>query len=200
MLLAEAHKAEVRHDYGIAVERAERTWQHLDGALRYLKADGRNMPKVFGIEIVLQYAPLLFDAGALVRLEDFCIEKRRILKSFGYNFDPDVICSRQLMKRAQMLWSELERRNQWPSENLRQTFSGDDEEWEQLVGIWTSMNAVVHKSIQGVLHLSLATQMDALTSGKCPRCGTTTTLTKAQMLDRSTCPGCAAIEVFVEII
>jgi hypothetical protein len=195
-----ARDAEKQAEFSRVVGHAEASREHIDGMLRHAsKEHGATELELDGIALVLRYAPVLFDYEALGRLEQFLAGKRRITNSSSSDLADDLADAHAFMRRARVVWDELERRRHWPINTLRQKFSGNEDEWCHIIGTWKSMNTVLALSANGVAYVTLATRMDDAIVAKCPHCGTHSRRTKSGLLAPSHCDTCRRPGVFVHI-
>ena len=198
--IRQARDAEKQVDFSHVLGHAEASWVHIDGMLRHAsKEHGATELELDGIVLVLQYAPVLFDYEVLGRLEQFLAGKRRITKSSTSDLIDDLADAHAFMRRARVVWDELERRRRWPVHTLRQRFSGSDDEWCHIIGTWKSMNALHAISANGVACVMLATIMDDPIVAKCPHCGKPARRTRSQSLAQTQCETCRRPGVFVHI-
>jgi len=80
-LIAKARAARQDGRYREAVELAMSSWEYVDGMMQYeRKYDDKKFSSIEGIDLVLEYAPILFDAESLDKLE-FLLKKQRRLGS-----------------------------------------------------------------------------------------------------------------------
>ena len=76
-----AAEARDRGEWIRALNEAEASWKHVEGALQFERKHLQNDPDFLdAIEIVLHLSPLVFDLDRLDRLDRLLEERRRLLK------------------------------------------------------------------------------------------------------------------------
>ena len=90
--LARARVAQKLGDFAAAVELARSSWEHIDGMMRYeRKYESREFGGVEGIDLVLQYAPLIFDKKSLDALGVLLKERRAIERNIEDQLSEDIL-------------------------------------------------------------------------------------------------------------
>ena len=190
-LMSKAQSAEREGFYRRAVELALASWDHIDGMMQYERRyEKKEFANIQGIEMILKYAPLLFDFPNLDKLEAVLKNYRRIEKNTSDNLADKLAEARALMWDAHRLWDHLERHPETKQNKLRQLLGGDQEQWRSVVNTWDKMGLVRRAPEDGSYRLSLSTRMGKVVPGKCPACGGIVTAPKAMLLEKSACPRC----------
>ena len=111
LVIAKAHAAEQAGLYREAIASALSSWDHIDGMMQYeRKYEEASVSNFDGIDLVLRYAPLLFDFESLDKLESLLKNQRRIAKNSTGNLSERLGPARELMWVAHRVWNDFERR------------------------------------------------------------------------------------------
>ena len=197
-LAAQAQSAERAGLYHRAMQLALSSWEHVDGMMQYKrKYENTEFETIPAIEMILKYAPLLFDFESLDTLEKLLKDYRRIEKNTSECLADQLTTARASMWDNHRLWDHLERNPGARQSELRKQLGGDQEHWRSVVEDWHRMELLRRSPDGGSYALTLATQMGDLVMAKCPACGRTTEGTKAVFLDEIPCPNCAATGLLV---
>ncbi|HVP11023.1 MAG TPA: hypothetical protein VMV94_07530, partial [Phycisphaerae bacterium] len=109
-LIAKARAARQDGRYREAVELAMSSWEYVDGMMQYeRKYEDKEFNSVEGIDVVLKYAPLLFDLDSLNRLEDLLKDRRRIERDTSADMGDKLAKATAMMWEARRMWNYLER-------------------------------------------------------------------------------------------
>ena len=178
--------------YDKALKLASASWEFVDGMMQFeRKYEGKEFDTVEGIEIILDYAPLLFDVESLDKLEVLLRTERRIDKNASEDLAEKLGKARSLMWEAHRVWSHLEIVDATRQDELHKALGGDENVGRYLIATWERMG-LVRRAIDGESHrVELATRMDEKVSAKCPSCGVVGKARKAKFLERISCPKCA---------
>lgn len=197
-LMARARLAIHQGLYREAVELAMSSWKHIDGMMQYKrKYEDKEFASIDAIDVVLQYAPLVFDCRSLEALESLLKDQRRIEKNTSEDLGDKLAQARALMWDAHRLWDYLERHDSIRQDDLRATFGGDQDRWRSLAVTWERMGLVRRTSEGGSYRLALVTRMDEAVPGKCSSCGTVEEAPKIRFLEERVCSNCRAGVFFV---
>ena len=186
--------------YREAVEYAMASCPHIDGMMQYeSKYEDREFTGIEAMDLVLKYAPLIFDSQSLDGLETLLRNQRRIAKNTADDLAGKLSTARKLMWDAHRLWSHLELLPDARQDELRGALGGDQDRWRSVAETWEKME-ILHRKSEGVSYrLAFATQMDRPSQAKCPSCGAVGKAPKVKLLDEVICPKCRAKVLFVFI-
>lgn len=174
------------------------SWEHIDGMMQYeRKYEGRDSLNQEGIDLVLHYAPLIFDADSLDNLESRLKGQKRIAKHADTNFEHGLARARAVMWDAHRLWNQIELRSEVRQDNLRTEFGGDQHQWRALAEAWQEIGLIVRVPDGGSYRLSFNTNMSEATTARCPTCGAVAKAPKAKFLEKRHCPKCGVVVSFV---
>jgi hypothetical protein len=196
--IAKAHAAQQKYLFRQAMELAMSSWDHIDGMMQYeRKYESRDSFTIEGIEIVLQYAPLLFDFTRLDKLELLLKNQRRIAKSASDDLADKISKAKALMWEAHRFWNHLERQSVVRQDELRREFGGDLDGWWFISETWEAIGLICRVHDGSSYRLAFSTQMDKPALAKCPSCGTVARAPKRRFLEEIICPKCQAEDYFV---
>lgn len=197
-LVSQALSAVQEGLYRVAIDLASASWEHIDGMMQYeRKFQDADLVAVEGIALVLKYAPMLFDADILEKLEFLLKSQRRIEKHTPGNLGQDLAEARTRMWEAHRLWDHLERNPDCREEDVSEHLGGDRRQWRSLAESWEQMGLVRRFDDSGSRGLMLVTRMDDAVLAKCSSCGIVAKAAKAKFLIECTCPKCRATVFFV---
>lgn len=197
-LMKKSREAESSGLYRDAVTHALESWGHIDGMMQYERRfNNREFSSVEGIDMILKYAPLLFDYPNLDMLELLLKERRRIEKNTTQNLGEKLEKARQRMWEAHRLWSYLEQNPETEQDKLCQVLGGNKNTWRSMIDMWESMGLVCLEQEGDKTKLSLATRMGKVVPGKCSACGTLAEAPKAMFLNELNCSECGSKVMFV---
>ena len=181
-----------------AVETALSAWDYIDGMMQCERKSGtKEFNSIEAIDLVLKYAPLLFDLSLLDRLESLLKTHRRIDKNTAASLPDKLAQARALMWAAHRLWDYLEEHPNAKQDELRQTLGGAQDQWRLIAETWEQMGLVNRAPEGRSYRLALSTRMGELVPGKCPSCGTIAEAPKAMFLEEFACAACEATVSFV---
>lgn len=197
-LMASAAAAQRAGLYRKAVEFALEAWDHIDGMMQYeRKYENREFTSIAAIEIVLRFAPLLFDFPSLDRLEALLKECRRIQNNTAVSLDSRLEDARSRLWENHRLWDYLERNPGCLQNELRQVLGGEQGPWRAVVEDWERLG-LLHRDADGAsCRLTLCTCMEDVVKAKCPSCGNVVEGHKGLFLEALPCSRCRACGVFV---
>ncbi len=168
-----------------AVQLSVSAWDHIDGIMQYeCKYAGSEAVEIEAIDLVLRFAPLLFDFESLDKLDVLLKSQRRIEKNCSADLPRGRTEARQLMWDAHRLWNHLEQHPSCHQDKLRQLLGGDQDRWRSLVEVWEKMEIVHRTPSEGSYLLKLHTRMDEPATAKCPSCGAVGKAQKRDFLKR----------------
>lgn len=181
-----------------AVKLAVSAWDHIDGMMQYENryAD-REFSTIPAIEIVLKYAPMLFEFEMLDHLETLLTQRRRIDNKTSTSLKDQLAIARDHLKDNHRLWNLIESQGPVKQRDLRQILGGQQDYWRSVCETWELMGMVRRVPDTGSYQVSHTTRMGEIITGKCPRCGSTAEAPKSMLLDPMTCPDCKQSVYFV---
>lgn len=193
-----ASRAEQAGLYYEAIKGAKRAWNYIDGMLQYEKRYGdKQFSTISAIEIVLRYAPLLFDYESLNALEELLKTYKRIDRDTTHDMGGKLEQARERMWGNRKLWAHLEEHAESRQADLNQVLGGDQDYWRSVAEVWERMGLLRRVKDANTYRLTLITRMDAIISAKCPNCGRSAVAPKAMFLERTKCFNCSASVSFV---
>ncbi|HEV2970555.1 MAG TPA: hypothetical protein VGY55_11345 [Pirellulales bacterium] len=196
--IAKARAAEQAGLYREAIAAALASWDHIDGMMQFeRKYEEGTFSNIDGLELVLRYAPLLFDFESLDKLETLLKIQRRIVKNSAGDLPERLGSARELMWVAHRIWNEIERR---PQPLQPPTIRGSAKENDRSTAVtdaWEKMRLLHWCSDGTSYHLAFSTQMDRAAFAKCPVCGAVAKGPKRVFLDEVKCPKCSGSVTFV---
>lgn len=198
-LMAQARAALKAELFDAAVKIAVSAWQHVDGMMQYdrrwgLKSD---FESIDSIEIVLRYAPLLFDRDSLDTLADLLKAQKRIDRNASADIAADLAEANATLRDAYKLWCHLETEREIRQDDLRRRFGGDQDKWRWMAETWASMGLLTRVAEAGSYRLSLASRLDADTRCMCGSCGAKGKAAKFNLLHEIQCPKCKVTACFI---
>lgn len=184
--------------YREALQCAMRSWSHINGMMQYeRKYEGRESFSIEGILMVINLAPLLLDLESLNGLEALLKNERRIVKSTTEDVASQLSDARDAVWDAHRLWDFLEGHAGVRQDELRLHLGETEQKWESLTATWETMGFILRVPECGSYRLSLATQLDLQTLGKCPECAAVAAAPKSVFLQKVECPTCHSDVEFV---
>lgn len=197
-LISEARAACRNGLYRKAIELALDSWEHIDGMMRYArKYEGKEFKTIDGLDIVLKYAPMLFDFRSMNRLEVLLGEQRCLEKNTSQDVAEMLAKARSSMWYVHRLWEHLERCGDATEDKLKKLSGGSRATLRTALDVWEKMGLLRRQATNGAERISLATRMGEVVSGKCPVCGCVAEAPKAILLEKTECPSCQRTEYFV---
>ena len=194
---------DVRHaiqvcDYKRGIALAVSAWDHIDGMMQFQrKYGGQESVDVEAIDIVLNFAPVLFDFESLDKLDGLLKSQRRIEKNASTKLTNLRAKATQLMWDSHRLWNYLERNPGHSQDELVHSLGGDHDRWRGLVETWEKIGLLSRIADRGSYLLSFSTRMDEPTLAKCPSCAAVGKAHKSQFLNEVSCPKCHSVVSFV---
>jgi hypothetical protein len=194
----EAKRAESTGVYRAAVKSAVSAWEHIDGMMRYEnKYENRDFDNIDAIDLVLKYAPLLFDFRSLEGLEQLLAKNKRIQKSKANDPAEKLATARGQMWANHRLWQHLEQNPDCRQDELQKVLGGEQAKWRAVVEGWVKIGIVRRFPNGGSCLLTLSTRMGQIVPAKCPSCGKVAEAPKRIFLETMRCPGCRLDVAFV---
>lgn len=185
-----------RHDE--AVQIAACSCKYIDGMMQFeRKYEDREFSNIEAIDVILNYAPLLFHFQVLDDLESLLKSQRRIDRDASDDLAGDLSKARARMWEAYQLWNHLEQTGECRQDELRTALGGNEEQWRSIAESWEQIGLIHRTPERGLFRRSLTTQLDAEATAKCPTCGAVINELKHKLLERIACPKCQTKGSFV---
>ncbi len=198
MLIGGARTAQRNGVYRKATELALSAWKHIDGMMQYERRYGdKEFKSVEAIDMVLEYAPLLFDFETLNGLEALLRNTRGIERYTSDNLSQNLAATRGRMWDCHRMWDYLERHGETEEGELLRKLGGPRDVWGSVTRAWENMGLLRRRTDAGSYKLALSTRLGEVVAGKCPVCGTVAEAPKAIFLEESLCPQCQTRVLFV---
>lgn len=196
--MSSARAAERKGLYRVALEQAASTWDYIDGMMQYERRyQDAEFDSVPAIEMVLKYAPLLFQFESLNRLATLLENSKRIEKHTSADLGEQLRAARQRMWDNHRLWSYLEANSDARQDQLRMRLGGDQDYWRAIAEAWEQMGLLRRVPEGDSYRLLFTTRMDEVVKGKCSACGSVADAPKRTFLCRVTCNRCKEDALFV---
>lgn len=198
--ISEAHEAEQKEFYHAAVDHAMSSLHHVDGMMRYERRyEYREFDTLDGIEIILEYAPLLFLFHSLDAVESLLNDNRQIERNTLDPLSDKLAEARERMFASRRIWNHLEHHPGAQEEDLPvEPLDGDGwGRWWSSIDAWEEMGIVRQTETDDSQCLSFVTQMDEAARAKCPGCGIIAKGPKFKFLATVACPKCKSGKLFV---
>src|SRR5438034_11671357 len=97
-LISQAHAAIQQGLVQKAIELASASWEYIDGMMQYERRyESKEFDSVEGIDIVLEYAPLIFDFHILEKMAELLKSQRRIDKNASDDLAAKLDSAKQSM-------------------------------------------------------------------------------------------------------
>jgi len=184
----------------VAVQIAWSACQHIDGMMQFeRKYEDREFSNLEAIDVILNYAPLLFQFQVLDDLERLLKSQRRIDRDASDDLAGDLSKARTRMWEAYRLWNHIEQSSECRQDELRTNLGGNQDDWRSLAESWEKIGLIRRTPERGSYRVLLATRLDAEVTAKCPACGIIVQQLKLKLLDKVVCPKCQAKTAFVFI-
>jgi hypothetical protein len=194
--VAQARAAEAAAMYREAVAWALSSWDHIDGMMQYdRKYQGAEPSRIDGIDIVLRYAPLLFDSDSLDKLESLLKDQRRIAKNSSADLAGNLASARKLMWDAHRVWNDIEHNPASIQQEHGQAAVREND--DSVTGTWEEMGLLDRRFDGASYRFAFSTQLERAAFAKCPACGSVARGPKSNLLYEVKCPKCSSTVVFV---
>ncbi len=193
-----ARAAEREGVYRDTVKSALSSWQHIDGMMQYERRyKNKEFERIEGIDLVLEYAPLLLDSSTLDRLESLLEETRRLERNTSQSLIDQLANARALIGDCHRLWDHLERCGETTLGEAGSTLGGDAKRWDRVTLGWEKMGLLSRIREGSTFRLKLLTRLGEVISAKCPGCGRVVEAPKAMLLEQTRCMYCSETVLFV---
>ncbi len=190
-LMQQARRAETLGMYQEAVSLALTCWNHTDGMMQYQrKYEKKEFSSIPAIDIVLKYAPTLFDHEALQTLQNLLQKCKRVERNTSESLGDKLNQARKKMWEAHQLWGHIEMNPGCRQDELNRVLGGNQDRWRETAEMWEKMGLLNRKAERGSYKLDFQTRMDAVIHGKCPACGENVEAPKSMLIERQRCPEC----------
>jgi hypothetical protein len=198
LLVSGARSAIAQKDFSTAIGLATKSWKYVDGMMQFeRKYEAKEFDSVEGIDIVLAYAPLVFDFESLNELGELLKSQRRIDKHASDDLAGKLDHAKGSMHAARHLWNQLEAIGNRKEGDINSDVRSELEQHESILGLWEEMG-ITTRGLQGTsVTPRLCTRMDDQVAVKCPSCGVTGHASKSKILDEVKCPKCHNSVAFV---
>jgi len=181
-----------------AVQIALSAWVHVDGMMQYRRRyEEEEFDSIEAIDLVLKYAPIIFDHRTLDLLEEMLATERRIERNTAADMGQKLILARTQMWEARRLWDYVESRPDVRQHELREALGGTQTTWRSIAESWQGMGLLRRTKDGGSYRLSLVTRLGQVVSAKCPSCGQVAKAPKAIWLEPTECTHCHSQSMFV---
>ena len=185
-----------QHDEAVTI--AASSWMYIDGMMQFeRKYENREFSNIEAIDVVLDFAPLLFHSQVLDDLESLLKSQRRIDRDASDDLAGSLANARARMWDAYRLWNHIERNDECRQDELRTALGGDQDQWRSIAEAWERFGLILRISDRNSYRLSIATRIDGEALAKCPSCGAMIKGSMYKLLDAIDCPKCRAKGIFV---
>ena len=159
-----------QHDEAVTI--AASSWTYIDGMMQFeCKYENREFSNIEAIDVVLDFAPLLFHSQVLDDLESLLKSQRRIDRDASDDLAGSLANARARMWDAYRLWNHIERNDECRQDELRTALGGDQDQWRSIAEAWERFGLIRRISDRNSYRLSIATRIDGEALAKCPSCG-----------------------------
>jgi hypothetical protein len=184
--------------YRDAVKFALSAWEYIDGMMQYVRRyENQDFVTVEAIDMVLKYAPLLFDYVAIDSLQAMLTVQRRINRDSTGDMGDNLSKARALMWDAHRMWNHIEEHAETRQDELHTVLGGDESRWRSIAEAWEDMGLLQRTPALGSYRLAFITRLGEVVAAKCPSCGEVADAPKAMWLEHTACPRCRAAVLFV---
>lgn len=198
ILLLQARAALQSGNIPHSIQISVQSWPYIDGMMQYeRKYNQREFKSVETIELVLKYAPIIFDTQSLETLEELLKSKKRIDKFASADLADKLATANQQLHSVLGVWSHLEQNTGFRQDELRRTIGGDQEWWRWVAEIWESQGYLTREPVANSYRLTLNVNYEEKVFGKCPCCGVKASSKKYHFWKEVACPKCKAAVYFV---
>ena len=193
-----AREAESHGMYAIAIDRAIEAWPFIDGMMQYCRRfEETEFKSVAAIDMVLRYAPLLFNSAALEKLGAMLKAEKRIDKNASADLAAMLTKARERLWMNHRMFCHLEERPGTRQDMLRTEIGGDQDYWRSAAEAWAAMGLLRREPVSNSYRLTLVTRLGEVVWGKCPNCGDRAQAPKAMFLEALSCTACKKSGEFV---
>lgn len=199
-LVEQAQSAEKQRSFVRVIELARASWDHIDGMLRHQ----RNNPafgvrNLDGIELVLRYAPLVFDEGMLNQAEEFLKSKRRVAKESPVDLVAAIESARERLWLAYAIWDQLEREERCSLSALETRHRDCRSDLRLTLLVWESLNIVRRWHSGDTDWIGFCSWALGTTAAKCPGCGVVARHARRAIHEETMCHSCRHRGRFVRV-
>jgi predicted Zn-ribbon and HTH transcriptional regulator len=202
-LLQRAQRDESLGRYATAVTHAVEAWEYVDGMMKYERrfedAEFKSLPC---IDLVLRYAPLLFDVSSLDRLGELLKKHRSVEKHTTDDLEARLTKAREFLCRAHRLWSLIEQNPGITLDEVTARLGDKLRESPAMVARWEEMGLITRSQSRTGVSLRLTTRLESDALARCPSCGAKVQARKLSLWKEQRCPKCGQtvdLVIFAEV-
>lgn len=184
-------------DLPAAIQAAQAGWTHITQMLQYTRSIGGETTSIELIELVIRYAPVVFDRAAIDAAAHLLRTQKSILKNDSSGLPERIAAAREQLDLASRVWARLQVEPRFMQSNLRQTFGGDQEWLRWLAETWEQQGFVNRQAEGRSYRLSVSVDFDEPAHAKCPACGVVASARRHRLWEDRVCPGCSKQVSFV---
>lgn len=197
--LSQAKKEIAAGNCYLAIQSCVASFEYINLMMQHeQKQNDRQFETIETIEIVLNYAPALFDTESLASLAKILKTQKRIDKHATDDLAAKTKTALEIIAVAHKIWNELENNNLY---DLPQLLVHVDSEYreriEEIVQIWTSLGYVQLRQQANKLFPTIPLPQEVMMKGKCPHCGVVVNGKKYHFWRANNCPKCRTESFFV---
>lgn len=186
-------------NYFLAVQYCVASFEYINLMMQHeQKQNDREFETIETIEIVLKYAPALFDAESLASLAKILKSQKRIDKHATDDLAAKTSEAIELIQVAYTVWNKLQNNTQ---HNLAQVLKSVSAESlariEEVVRIWSHQGYVQLHQLEDEIIPCISNPQEVSVKGKCPSCGVLVNGKKYHFWRANKCPKCHKESVFV---
>ena len=179
-----------------ALDSAEESWSRVDGLVQYRsKVQQRETRVIETFDLVLDYAPPLFDWQRLDRLKTLIEEKRGTTKQAVAGYPPKIDAANVVLQLSRVLWDHYEMgKVDLPVTDLvnprvaRTRFA-------EILAFWLETGLAAMQA--EIPRIFLVTVLSEPWKAVCIACGNVDVAPKREFFDSRRCPFCMADSIFV---
>jgi hypothetical protein len=192
-----ARTHEMRSEFVECVAAAKRGWPFVADTMKYeRKYEHRTFSSIGCIDLVLEYAPPLFDIDSLNELEWLLKDDRSIDRAATDDLAARLLEARNQIAKNLKAWRLLDAGDVEPR-ILRRDAAITNPECARLLLVWTSIGCATRSSVDGLEVVKLQSLSARRLQAECSECGTVCVDKGAAFLDDCPCPRCATRTYFV---
>jgi len=173
------------------LEKSLKAFPHIDPVLQlYKKGKMGPTPDLVPIDMICDYAPLIFEHEKLIALQDFINSTRRLAKYDKKNLPNQVNRALKKEKTAWELWNHLESNPNCDEKDLHKIIKVKQDYLAWVIGRWASLGVIVREKLLDSYKIKLTTNLEEEIVGVCIACGVKGTGKKSAFLKTEECPKC----------
>jgi len=159
-----------------------------------------NHSEIESISLALYLGPLILNQKCLVEVASLLTACKRIEKNTTANIAAELQIARQRLWVAHRFWKMLTKNGATNNDDISTILEDHENLRIQLISTWDKLGLVRIVDDAGPSRIELVTNLNELTSAKCPACGAIGKARKAKLLEEVSCPKCKSRVVFVQIV